>query len=547
MDLFENQFNYEVGYVGRTAYENSTFLSEGSLENDVYHFSLSEVGNLDVSLHNLSHGDDADLQLYYDTNGNSHLDAHDELLDGSYNLGDADDSIRYDHAAAGDYFTRVSYFDGGYDGVVDYDLSIVSEEHIAEDYFEYSFNYDLGNIDRSTVERSTYLSEGLYENDIYQFSISEVSNLDFSLSSLDAEDDADLQLYHDTNHDGVLNAEDELLDGSYEVAGLEDAIDYDQAAAGTYFARVSYFNGGADTYVDYDLSLSAETYTHVNNHNRFDYQSNLYLGTVGRTPVETSLYLEQGVYENDSYELTLEEAGDLNVSLYNLSYGDDADLSLFRDVNNNYILDAHDLFIDDSVNLGDVDDSIHYEDAAAGTYFALVSYYDGGHDGLIDYTLSASAEADSVHDGGTTTGHVLVGDAGNNTLNGTGYNDTITGGAGDDVITGGAGDDVITGSNPDVLHSGAGEYDVVTGGAGADVFVLGDSVEAYYQSHGYHDYVSITDFDWTQGDKFQVHGAAEDYHLSEYNGGTDIYYQGELIGYVENTTDVLVHADFSFV
>ena len=547
MDLFENQSNYEVGYVGRTAYENSTFLSEGSLENDVYHFSLEEVGDLDVSLYNLSSGDNADLQLYQDTNGNSFLDANDELLDGSYNLGDTDDSIRYANAAAGNYFTRVSYFNGGYDGYVDYDLSLVLEEPVVEDYFDYQFNYDLGNIDRSTVERSTLLLEGLFENDVYQFSISEVSNLDLSLSTLDAADDADLQLYLDTNNNGVLNAGDELIDGSYGVAGLEDVIDRDQAAAGTYFARVSYFNGGADASIDYDLSLSADTYTYINNDNRFEYQSNLYLGTVGRTPIETSLYLEEGVYESDSYELTLEEAGDLNVSLYNLSAGDDADLTLFGDVNNNYILDADDQFIDNSINTGDADDSINYQDATAGTYFALVRYFDGGYDGLIDYSLSASIESDATSGGGTIAGQVLVGDAGNNTLNGTGYNDTITGNAGDDVITGGAGDDILTGSNPNVLNSGAGEYDVITGGAGADVFVLGDSVEAYYQSSGYADYVSITDFDWVEGDTIQVHGVAEDYHISEYNGGTDIYYQGELIGYVENTTDVIISGDFSFV
>ena len=545
MNLFENQFTYEVGYVGRTAYENSTFLSEGSLENDVYNFSISEAGDLDVSLHNLSYGDDADLRLYADSNSNGFLDAHDELLETSNNLGDADDSIRYADATAGNYFARVNYFDGGHDGAIDYDLSLVLDEPAVEDLFNYQFNYDLGSIDRNTVERSTFLSQGHYENDVYQFSINETSNLDLSLASLDATDDADLQLYYDTNHDGILDANDQLITGSYGLAGVEDAIAYDQAAAGTYFARVDYHHGGHDGIIDYDLSLSADPY--VNNHNRFQYQSNLYLGTVGRDAIETSLYLEQGVYENDSYELTLEEAGDLNVTLYDLSHGDDADLSLFRDVNNNYILDADDEFIDNSVNLGDADDAIDYANADAGTYFALVRYYDGGHDGLIDYSLSASAEFEATHGGGTTAGQVLVGDAGHNTLNGTQYNDTIIGNAGDDILHGGGGDDILTGSNPNVLNSGAGEYDIITGGAGADVFVLGDSVEAYYQSHGYDDYATITDFDWTQGDTIRVHGVAEDYHTSEYNGGTDIFYQGELIGHVENTTDVLVHADFSFV
>lgn len=542
-DLFENQYNYDVGYVGRTPYETSLYLQQGTYENDVYQFSLDEVGDLDVSLHNLSTGDDADLQLYRDSNSNGVLDADDELLDSSSNGGDLEDSIRYANAAAGGYFTRVNYLHGGDDGIIDYDLSLVSEEPTVEDYFDNQYNYKLDNIDRNTVERSTYLAEGTFENDVYQFNISETSNLDLSLSSLDDADNADLQLYRDSNDDGVLNAGDELISGSYAFEGSEDVIDYDQATAGTYFAHVDYVHGGGDGNIYYDLSLSAETY--VNDNNRFEYQSNLDLGTVGRTETNRSLYLEQGIYENDAYHLSLEEAGDLDISLYNLSAGDDADLTLFRDVNNNYILDTDDEWISNSSNGGDADENIRYEDAAAGNYFANVSYYNGGEDGLIDYSLSASVESDETSDGGGTTGQVLTGDAQHNTLAGTEYDDTITGAAGDDTITGGAGDDYLVGS--DAYALGSGEYDVVTGGEGADTFVIGNSVQAYYQDNSYSDYVSITDFNWAEGDSIVAHGVAEDYSTSEYNGGTDIYYQGDLIAHTENTLDVIVSSDFTFV
>lgn len=291
--------------------------------------------------------------------------------------------------------------------------------------------------------------------------------------------------------------------------------------------------------------MSADNY--ANSENRFEYQTNFDLGNVGRTPTETSLYLEEGYFENDAYQFSLEETGDLDISLYNLSAEDDADLELYRDVNDNGILDASDEFVDGSYSFGDADEFIRYEDAAADTYFANVSYYDGGDDGLIDYSLSLSAEAEETSGGNTSTGEVLVGDAGDNTLTGTEYNDTITGGAGHDTLFGGYGDDILTGSNPDVFDSGSGELDTITGGYGADVFVLGDSHEAYYQGYGYGDYATITDFDWYEGDKIQVHGVAEDYSTSEYNGGTDIYYQSELIGYVENTTDVIIASDFNFV
>ncbi len=62
-------------------------------------------------------------------------------------------------------------------------------------------------------------------------------------------------------------------------------------------------------------------------------------------------------------------------------------------------------------------------------------------------------------------------------------------------------------------------------------------------------YATITDFDWAEGDKFQVYGSASDYSLQEdtFNGGIDILYQGDLIAYVSNTTDVVIAEDFIFV
>jgi|GEM_PF-1387376 len=545
--LFDHPTDYDLGYVGRNATERSTFLEEGVYENDIYKFALEETGDLDISLHNISKGDDADLELYRDTNSNGILDGNDELIDSSNSAGDTADAIRYDDAAAGDYFTRVYYHDGGDDKIIDYDLTLFADEPTPENkYGDTQTNYDLGSIERDTIDRSTFLEEGVYEHDVYKFSFSETSDLDISLHSIETDDDADLELYRDTNDNGKLDASDEYVSGSSEFDGTDDIIDYDGAVAGTYFAHVDYYSGGHDDYIDYELSLSAEGY--VNNDNRYEHQTNFdHFGSVGRTPTETTLFLEKGVYENDAYQFTLEKAGDLNISLYDLSAGDDADLDLFRDVNDNNILDGDDEYITTSSNHNELDDVIRYEDAAAGTYFANVNYYDGGNDDLIDYSLSVSVEADEITDDSTSTGEELVGNYYNNTLNGTANNDTIIGNAGNDLLSGGGGDDILTGSNPNAIDSGLGELDTITGGEGADIFVLGDSVEAYYQGNGYDDYATITDFDWYEGDTIRAHGVAEDYSISEYNGGTDIYYQSELVGYVENTTDVIIAEDFTFV
>jgi hypothetical protein len=60
-------------------------------------------------------------------------------------------------------------------------------------------------------------------------------------------------------------------------------------------------------------------------------------------------------------------------------------------------------------------------------------------------------------------------------------------------------------------------------------------------------YATITDVDWSQGDKFQVYGSASDYTLTPFGDGIDINYQGDLIGYVQNTDNVMIPNDFIFV
>ena len=86
--------------------------------------------------------------------------------------------------------------------------------------------------------------------------------------------------------------------------------------------------------------------------------------------------------------------------------------------------------------------------------------------------------------------------------------------------------------------------DNLSGGAGVDVFVLGDVSDAFYQEAGY---ATVIDFDSVKGDKLQVFGSINDYSLSKYDGGTDIYYQDDLIGYVANTAEITLEDNFSFV
>lgn len=134
--------------------------------------------------------------------------------------------------------------------------------------------------------------------------------------------------------------------------------------------------------------------------------------------------------------------------------------------------------------------------------------------------------------------------SGNDKLYGEDGHDTLIGGFDHDTLSGGYGHDTLIGSNPNVNNSGYGEYDVLNGGYGADLFVLGDSYETYYQGYGY---ATISDFYYSEGDKIQVYGSADDYTLTPYDNGIDINYHGDLIGHIENTTNVIISEDFIFV
>lgn len=136
-------------------------------------------------------------------------------------------------------------------------------------------------------------------------------------------------------------------------------------------------------------------------------------------------------------------------------------------------------------------------------------------------------------------------DSGNDYIDALGGNDTVYGWYGDDTLLGYDGDDKLYGEyDDDVLYGEAG-YDTLSGGSGADTFVLGQSGFVYDNGFGYD---TITDFEFSEGDNFQVTGSLSDYSVSQFGSGMDIYYQGDLIAEVQNTTpsELIPSLDFIF-
>jgi serralysin len=120
----------------------------------------------------------------------------------------------------------------------------------------------------------------------------------------------------------------------------------------------------------------------------------------------------------------------------------------------------------------------------------------------------------------------------------------LYGGAGDDNLNGEDGNDRLDG----YATSGI-EYDTLTGGGGSDTFVLGGGWGVSYQGLGF---ATITDWDW-QSDYIETIGNSSQYSLgySNWSGtsalDTEIYFGSELIGIVQDTSNVDIARDFNFV
>ncbi|NBD31556.1 MAG: hypothetical protein GVY17_00920, partial [Cyanobacteria bacterium] len=202
-----------------------------------------------------------------------------------------------------------------------------------------------------------------------------------------------------------------------------------------------------------------------------------------------------------------------------------------------YVENTTDVLIPEDFIFQPVDGDTLDNDYLVGTVGSDSLFGDDGTDALL------GDDGDDTLDGWNGS-DLLKGQAGSDTLLGYNGDDILVGGSGDDDLSGEAGDDLLIGIENDIVSDGSGEYDTLSGGSGADTFVLGDALGPFYQGNGF---ATITDFDWMEGDKFQVFGSADDYTLTPFGKGMDINYQGDLIGYVENTTDVVIPDDFIFV
>lgn len=207
--------------------------------------------------------------------------------------------------------------------------------------------------------------------DVYRFSIGNVSNINLALTNISAGDDVDVNLYRDTNNNGVVNPGiDQLIGSSIRGSNLDDSINLADQPAGNYLAQVNRFAPGSSGDAFYRLSLST-----ADPSNLLPIEENL--GNLSADVTRTGQVGNNDT--SDVYAFSLGFFEGVNINLAGLST--DADLRIIADTNGNRIVDSTDAIVS-STRGGTLPDSVRVDDA--GSYFAQVYQFSGN----TNYTLT---------------------------------------------------------------------------------------------------------------------------------------------------------------
>ncbi len=235
-------FNYDLGSLSSTPTQENNYLESGW--SDVYEFDISGTRNINLSLNNISAGDDADLSLYRDSNGNGILDSGDIRVSSSGRGGNSDDSINY-RAEAGTYFARVDYYDYGSNGGLNYDLDL-SATYTRTAANTVAVESDLGNLSRDV---SQYGWVGNTDTtDTYEFDLGLFEGVNIRLSGLS--NDADIRLIQDKNNNGIVDSGEIIETSALGYTSSESISGID--LSGTYQLQVYQYSGDTSYQISFD-------------------------------------------------------------------------------------------------------------------------------------------------------------------------------------------------------------------------------------------------------------------------------------------------------
>ncbi|MDZ8136807.1 MAG: PPC domain-containing protein [Nostoc sp. DedQUE04] len=243
--------NFNLGTLSSTP---SHFSFETPDPTDVYQFQISSTRNVNLSLNEISAGDDSDLRLFRDVNSNGILDAADRangLVASSRNGSNFDESINV-RANAGTYFAEVSRFSGS--GAVTYDLDWSAT--IPNSTLDFNNllpkEFELGDLS-GDIARTGFISDN-NTADVYHFSLGSFEGVNITLSGLS--NDADIRLIRDFNRNGRVEVGEEIARSIN--SGITSDIISNIKDAGDYFLQVDQFKGSTNYTLSFDHFTTSE-------------------------------------------------------------------------------------------------------------------------------------------------------------------------------------------------------------------------------------------------------------------------------------------------
>jgi hypothetical protein len=239
--------SYDLGILPvNTPVIRNDFSVTSSQPTDIFKFRVQGSKKLNLSLTDISVGDDADLRLYRD-NGNGVFDAGDRQIASSRRSGSRDDSINI-QTSTDTYFAQVSRFTPGSTGRVNYDLAISATNSPSNLVPK---DVRVGNLSRDLTYTGKISSTDTA--DTYAFSLGLYEGVNISLRGLS--NDADIRLIRDSNRNGIVD-QGEVARSSTRSGSLSEAIS-GLDRAGDYLLQVYQFSGATNYQLKFDHYTSS--------------------------------------------------------------------------------------------------------------------------------------------------------------------------------------------------------------------------------------------------------------------------------------------------
>ncbi|MEH2126966.1 PPC domain-containing protein [Nostoc sp.] len=240
-----------LGTLGSTPVVKNNFGLVTSDPTDVFQFKITSGKNINLSLTNISAGDDADLRLFRDANNNGVLDSFDRTSGLVSNRGSNQDEAINFKTSSGTFFAEVSRFSTSVGGV-SYNLALSATEPSGSFPLAASFSnllpkeFVLGNLS-GDVTRTGNVSN-TNTADVYSFSLGTFEGVNINLNGLST--DADIRLIRDFNNNRIVDAGEEIARSTNGSTTSELISNINQS--GDYFLQVTEFTGNTNYNVTFD-------------------------------------------------------------------------------------------------------------------------------------------------------------------------------------------------------------------------------------------------------------------------------------------------------